>query len=71
MATPDSLRVAITALHQAIADHQDPQAKATLGTCLQNMLKVQANDAQQAQQPQARQPLIAQMGGGGGQMGGM
>lgn len=44
MATPDSLRTAITALHQAISEHEDPQSKATLATCLQNMLKVQAQD---------------------------
>lgn len=47
----DSLPVAIQALHQAIAEHPDPQSKATLTQCLQNMLKVQAQDFQ-AQQPQ-------------------
>ena len=35
---PDSVTVAIEARHQAIADHPDPQAKATLATCLQNVL---------------------------------
>ena len=59
MATPDALRQAITSLHQAIAEHQDPQAKATLGTCLQNMLKVQANDyAQHANQQSAMQTAL-------------
>ena len=72
MASPDSLRMAITAIHQAIVDHQDPQAKATLATCLQNMLKVQQNDYQQAsqqqpqpgvgalQQPGQQQPMMGQ-----------
>lgn len=64
-ASPDSLLVAITALHQAIADHQDPQSKATLAQCLQNMMKVQANDHQQAQGPQQQQPLQQRLGGGG------
>lgn len=43
-----SLPAAIQALHAAIAEHQDPQAKATLAQCLQNMLKVQAQDMQAA-----------------------
>jgi len=45
-----SLPAAIQALHQAIAEHPDPQSKQILTTCLQNMLKVQAMDYQQAQQ---------------------
>ena len=53
MASPDSLYQAIQALHLAIAEHQDPQAKATLATCLQNMLKVQAQDHAQPQNPAA------------------
>lgn len=52
MATPDSLLAAIQALYAAIADHPDPQAKATLAQCLQSMMRVQAQDHQQAaQQP--------------------
>jgi len=73
MASPDALKVAITAIHQAIADHPDPQSKATLSTCLQNMLKVQANDYQQAQGAEGpRQPLVQRVGGQAGppQMGG-
>ncbi len=62
IASPDSLRAAITALYQAIADHQDPQAKATLTSCLQNMLKVQASDHQNVAQPAAQQ--VAQALGG-------
>lgn len=59
MATPDALRQAITYLHQAIADHQDPQAKATLGTCLQNMLKVQAQDYAAHSQTQTAAQTVA------------
>ena len=63
MASPDSLRQAIQFLHMAIAEHDDPAAKQTLATCLQNMLKVQANDHAQAQQGQgAVQSVIAQLG---------
>ncbi len=61
---PDSLFRAIQDLHQAIADHQDPQAKATLATCLQNMLKVQAQDHQTAQQGGPQQSLLSRVGGG-------
>lgn len=64
MASPDSLRAAITALYAAIADHQDPQAKATLSTCLQNMLKVQAQDHQNAGQPGGAQQVASALGGG-------
>lgn len=60
MASPDSLVAAINALYSAIADHKDPQAKATLSTCLQNMLKVQANDHQQAQQVGGAAQQVAQ-----------
>ena len=59
MATPDNLRQAITSLHQAIADHQDPQAKATLATCLKDMLKVQANDYAQHDQNQSAAQTVA------------
>ena len=43
------LPVAIQALHAAIAEHPDPAAKQTLTQCLQNMLRVQAQDMQQQQ----------------------
>jgi hypothetical protein len=59
VASPDSLRVAITALHQAIVDHQDPQAKATLTTCLSNMMRVQAQDHQAVGQAQAMRQAAA------------
>lgn len=51
----ESLPVAIQALHQAIAEHPEPQAKQILTTCLQNMLKVQQMDhaAAKPQTPQA------------------
>ena len=52
MASPDSLRQAIQLLHQALADHPDPQSKQTIATCIANLLKVQANDYQQHQQQQ-------------------
>jgi hypothetical protein len=39
-----ALPVAIQALHAAIAQHPDPQSKQVLSQCLQNMLKVQAQD---------------------------
>lgn len=64
MASPDSLRQAIQLLHQAIAEHKDPQAKATLATCLQNMLKVQAQDHQNASQMQGAAQQVAQALGG-------
>ena len=64
--TPDSLFVAIQAIHQAIADHKDPQAKATLATCLQNMLKVQAQDHQQAAQGGPQSALTNRVAGGPG-----
>lgn len=65
MASPDSLRLAITAIHQAIQDHDDPQAKATLATCLQNMLKVQATDhAPPAGAPQ--DAMMSRVAGPGG-----
>jgi hypothetical protein len=64
MASIDSLRQAIQLLHSAIAEHQDPQAKATLATCLQNMLKVQAQDHQQVGN-QAQGALQSLLGGAG------
>lgn len=62
MASIDSLRQAIQSLHMAIAEHQDPQAKATLATCLQNMLKVQAQDHAQVGD-QAQSTLQSMLGG--------
>lgn len=63
MASPDSLRQAIQYLHMAIAEHQDPQSKATLATCLQNMLKVQASDHQTASDNRgAVQSVLSQLG---------
>lgn len=69
-----SLPVAIQALHAAIAEHPDPASKQTLTQCLQNMLRVQAQDMQAGQgqgqgQPQAGTPaglqgLLASLGGG-------
>jgi hypothetical protein len=44
MASPDTLRVGIVAVHQAIADHDDPQSKQMLSQALQILMKVQAQD---------------------------
>ena len=60
MASPDNLRLAITWLHQAITDHQHPQAKATLSACLSNMMKVQAADHAAAGKYQATRNAVAQ-----------
>lgn len=46
-----SLPLAIQALHDAIAEHPEPQAKQILSSCLQNMLKVQQMDMQAAKPP--------------------
>jgi hypothetical protein len=53
-----ALPQAIQLLHMAIAEHPDPAAKQTLGTCLANMLKVQAMDMQQQQGQQSPQRAI-------------
>jgi hypothetical protein len=42
MASPDSLRMAIQALHAAISEHSSAQGKATLAACLAQMMSVQA-----------------------------
>lgn len=57
--------MALQALHQAIAEHPDPQAKQTLSTCLVQMLKVQQNDMaqQQGQGGGPQQALMQQLGG--------
>ena len=44
----------------AIAEHKDPQAKATLATCLSNMMKVQAQDHASASQVQGAAQQVAQ-----------
>ena len=44
-----TLRAAIEALHQAIADEPDPEDKAALTQCLQQMLKVQAKNLAEGQ----------------------
>jgi hypothetical protein len=76
MAISDSLRSAIEALHQAIADEPQPEDKAALTQCLQQMLKVQAKNIaegdygpQQQQGPQGNPPgrrtaLMQQLAGG-------
>lgn len=58
MASPDSLRQAIQYLHLALADHQDPQAKATIGTCIASLLKVQAQDHQAVSQSQTASQTV-------------
>ena len=45
----ESLPQAIQAIHAAIAEHPEPQSKQILSSCLQNMLKVQAQDMQAQQ----------------------
>lgn len=63
MASPDSLRQAIQFLHMAIAEHTDPQAKAKLASCLQNMMQVQAQDHQTvAQAGDAQQAMTQRLG---------
>lgn len=71
---PDSLTVAIEALHQAISDTPDPQATQVLSQCLAQMTRVQSMLMQQqgGQQGQGqassggRDALLAQLGGGAG-----
>lgn len=63
MASPDSLVAAIQNLHLAMAEHNDPQAKATIATCLASLMKVQAQDHQNANQVgQAYQQVAASLG---------
>lgn len=64
MASPDSLRQAIQYLHMAIAEHPDPQAKASLAQCLQAMMKVQAQDHQAVSQGNTAAQAVAQRLGG-------
>jgi hypothetical protein len=75
MAISDSLRSAIEALHQAIVDEPQPEDKAALTQCLQQMLKVQAKNiaegdyGPQPQQgagnpPGRRTALMQQLAGG-------
>jgi hypothetical protein len=54
---------AIQALHDAIAHEPDPQDKQTLGQALQLVLRVQAKNAQQAQQQQAGPQQAQQQAG--------
>lgn len=56
-----SLPVAITALHQAIAEHPDPAAKQAMSQALLILMKVQAQDMA-SQQSQAPNPLAAALG---------
>lgn len=65
MASTPALTIAIQALHQAIAEHPDPQQKQTLAVCLQNMLKVQAQDHAQATQGGGAQPAQMPQPNGG------
>ena len=53
MATPDSVRQAITSLHQAIADHSDPECKELLTKALSTVMSVQKRDYAQHDQNQA------------------
>jgi hypothetical protein len=75
MAISDSLRSAIEALHQAIADEPQPEDKAALTQCLQQMLKVQAKNiaegdygpqqqGAQGNPPGRRTALMQQLAGG-------
>ena len=59
MATPDSVRAAITDLHQSIADHADPECKQLLTQALQIVMKVQARDYQQHSQTQTAAQTVA------------
>lgn len=62
MASPDSLRQVITDLHMAIADHNDPQAKAQMAQCLTILMKIQAQDHANAQQVGAAQQVAQSLG---------
>lgn len=59
MATPDSVRAAITSLHQAIADHTDPECKTLLTQALQVVMKVQQRDYQQANDTRSAAQTVA------------
>jgi len=59
----DALRVAIEALHQAIADEPDPEDKATLTQCLQHAMKVQAKNMVEAQAAGRRSVVMSRLGG--------
>ena len=62
MATPDSVRSAITALHQAIADHSDPECKALLTKALSTVMDVQKRDyAENANTQSAAQTVQSAM----------
>lgn len=64
----DSLRGVIEGLHQAIADEPQPEDKAVLAQCLQNVLKVQAKNYAEGDygRPGSSQrgSVLAQLGGG-------
>lgn len=60
--SPDSLVAAINALHMAIADHPDAQAKAQLAQALQAVMRVQATDHQRAQQVGGAAQVLSQLG---------
>jgi hypothetical protein len=55
-------QAAIQALHDAIAHEPDPADKQVLGQCLQNVLRIQAKNMQQQQQPGPGQALAGQLG---------
>lgn len=59
MATPDTVRQAITALHQSIADHTDPECKTLLTQALQTVMKVQQRDYAQHSQTQSAAQTVA------------
>jgi hypothetical protein len=62
--TPDSLRIAVEAVHQAISDHPDAQSKQMLGQCLQTLLKIQALDYERLKSAGPQAALLSQMGRG-------
>lgn len=70
MAQPtEQLRQAIQSLHEAIAIEPEPQDKAVIAQCLQNLLRLQAKNMMEARQapqgpPQGdpRMAMMAQLG---------
>lgn len=64
MASPDSLRAAIEDLHQALADHKDPECKQLIGNALTTLLKVQARDYQHQQTTSGPRSLALGAAGG-------
>lgn len=56
-------QAAIQALHDAIAHEPDPEDKAVLAQCLQQILKVQAKNAASQQQSGPGQALAGRMAG--------